>query len=48
MVMGLNKEKILPEKWGFIGAPRTYNPLGNTVTFLNEDDIVGSFCDMNK
>lgn len=48
MVMGLNQEKLLPEKWAFVGAPRTYNPLGNTVTFLNEEDIVGSFVSMNR
>jgi hypothetical protein len=46
MVMGLNKSRLLPKKWSFVGAPRTYNPLGNTVTFLNEDDILGSFVSM--
>ena len=48
MVMGLKKEKLLPQKWGFVGAPRTYNPLGNTVTFLNADDIIGSFQNVNE
>lgn len=48
MVMGLKRENLLPSKWGFVAAPRTYNPLGNTVTFLNEDDIIGSFLHVNK
>lgn len=43
MVMGLKNEGILPAKWGFVGAPRTYNPLGSMVTFLNEEDIASSF-----
>ena len=43
LLIGLKKEDLLPQKWEFIAAPRTYNPLGNTVTFLNEDDIVASF-----
>mmetsp|Transcript_6876 Transcript_6876/g.10453 ORF Transcript_6876/g.10453 Transcript_6876/m.10453 type:complete len:216 (-) Transcript_6876:1682-2329(-) len=29
----------LPPNWTFVGAPRTYNPLGSTVTFLNERAI---------
>ena len=48
MVMGLRKENLLPSKWGFVAAPRTYNPLGNTVTFLNEDDIIQSFLRINE
>ena len=27
----------------FVAPPRAYNPLGNTLTFLNEDDIAHSF-----
>ena len=42
-IMGLKKDGILPAKWDFVAAPRTYNPLGNMVTFLNEEDIIGSF-----
>ena len=42
-IMSLKKEGILLKKWAFVAAPRTYNPLGNTITFLNEDDIVGEF-----
>ena len=26
-------------QWRVIGAARTYNPLGNTVSFLNQTDI---------
>ncbi|KAL9190817.1 hypothetical protein ACHAXT_000523 [Thalassiosira profunda] len=42
-VMALKKDDLLPAKWNFVAAPRTYNPLGNTVTFLNEQDIIASF-----
>ncbi|KAL7535778.1 hypothetical protein ACHAXR_008436 [Thalassiosira sp. AJA248-18] len=45
-VMGLKKDGILPAKWDFVAAPRTYNPLGNVVTFLNEEDIISSFKSM--
>jgi hypothetical protein len=47
-IMGLNNDGILPPKWSFVAAPRTYNPLGNTVTFLNEEDIIQSFVRLNK
>lgn len=43
MIMGLKSDDLLPSRWGFVAAPRTYNPLGSMVTFLNEDDIVNSF-----
>ena len=42
-VMALKKQGILPAKWDFVAAPRTYNPLGNTITFLNEEDIIGAY-----
>ena len=45
-IMGLKKEGILPDKWDFVAAPRTYNPLGNVVTFLNEEDIIGAYKNM--
>jgi 2-oxoisovalerate dehydrogenase E1 component len=38
-IMELQQARLLPPIWDFIGAPRTYNPLGSTVTFLNVDDI---------
>ena len=41
--MTLKSEKLLPPKWEFVAPPRAYNPLGNTLTFLNEDDIAHSF-----
>lgn len=44
--MGLKKDGLLPAKWDFVAAPRTYNPLGNVITFLNEEDIVTSFKNM--
>jgi len=47
-VMGLKKENILPAKWDFVAAPRTYNPLGQLVTFLNEDDIISAFKKMHS
>ena len=41
-IMGLQKDRILPF-WGFVAAPRTYNPLGNVITFLNEEDIIEAY-----
>ena len=42
-IMGLQKDRILPARWNFVAAPRTYNPLGNIITFLNEDDIIKAY-----
>jgi hypothetical protein len=39
MIMSLKERNSLPPNWAFVGAPRTYNPLGSTVTFLNSDTI---------
>ena len=35
----LNREEHLPKYWDFISAPKTYNPLGNMVSFLGAEDI---------
>jgi pyruvate/2-oxoglutarate/acetoin dehydrogenase E1 component len=42
-VMEMKKRGILPAKWDFVAAPRTYNPLGKTITFLNEEDIIRAY-----
>jgi len=39
-VVKLQSHGLLPHRWRSIGAAPTYNPLGSTVTFLSEDDIV--------
>lgn len=39
MITSLQKKGSLPDSWSFVGAPRTYNPLGSTVTFLNQDTV---------
>lgn len=39
MILALKEKDALPPQWAFVGAPRTYNPLGSTVTFLNTDTI---------
>jgi hypothetical protein len=39
MITSLQEKGFLPPKWAFVGAPRTYNPLGSTVTFLNQERI---------
>ena len=39
MILRLKERDALPSHWAFVGAPRTYNPLGSTVTFLNRDTI---------
>jgi 2-oxoisovalerate dehydrogenase E1 component len=43
MICSLHQEHLLPAKWQLVSAPRTYNPLGSMVTFLNKEDIVGAF-----
>jgi len=39
IIVALQERDSLPPNWKFIGAPRTYNPLGSTITFLNQDTI---------
>jgi hypothetical protein len=48
MIVGLKKEGLLNSNWEFVAAPRTYNPLGNLTTFLNEDDIISSFLKLQQ
>jgi pyruvate/2-oxoglutarate/acetoin dehydrogenase E1 component len=48
MVCSLRSEGLLPDKWQLIAAPRTYNPLGSTTTFLSIDDIAHSFDKMKQ
>ena len=40
MVVKQQMEKLLPASWSCIQAPKSYNPLGSTITFLGRDDIV--------
>lgn len=42
-IMGLQDRQCLPSRWAFCVAPRTYNPLGSTVTFLNRETIKNAF-----
>jgi len=39
-VLRLQERDLLPRAWGSVAAAPTYNPLGSTVTFLSEDDVV--------
>jgi hypothetical protein len=39
MITTLQENGTLPPNWRFVGSPRTYNPLGSNVTFLNQDQI---------
>jgi hypothetical protein len=42
----LHRDGLLPARssdWAVVSAPRCYNPLGSTVTFLNVDDIVEAY-----
>mmetsp|Transcript_31006 Transcript_31006/g.47500 ORF Transcript_31006/g.47500 Transcript_31006/m.47500 type:complete len:849 (+) Transcript_31006:121-2667(+) len=48
MITMLHKEELLPNKWLFVGAPRTYNPLGSTATFLNVPDIEQAFMTLSS
>lgn len=43
MITQLKRDNALPNNWDFVAAPRTYNPLGNTITFLSREDITGAF-----
>jgi len=43
MISQLKAENSLPNNWEFVAAPRTYNPLGNTITFLSQEDIIDAF-----
>ena len=36
----LHAEKRLPRLWSSVASTRTYNPLGTTLTFLSQSDIV--------
>lgn len=36
----LNSEGALPAKWQSVAAQRTYNPLGNTLTFTSVADVI--------
>ncbi len=40
MMQELKSEGLLENKWAFTSSQKTYNPLGNLLTFMNEDDIV--------
>mmetsp|Transcript_62247 Transcript_62247/g.157258 ORF Transcript_62247/g.157258 Transcript_62247/m.157258 type:complete len:796 (-) Transcript_62247:507-2894(-) len=39
-IVRLQERGLLPAKWRSIAATPTYNPLGSTLTFLNETDII--------
>lgn len=39
MAVSLHNEGLLPDVWKVVAAPRTYNPLGSTITFLSVEDI---------
>jgi len=41
-IVKLQEQGILPSRWRSVAAVPTYNPLGTTLTFLNEDDIVSA------
>ena len=45
-IASLRQRGLLPESWAFVGAPRTYNPLGSTVTFLSRDRIETAVVEM--
>jgi len=39
-VVKLQQRGLLPQRWRSVAAAPTYNPLGRTITFLSEADIV--------
>ena len=42
MITKLQQDSLLPPVWSLVAAPRTYNPLGSTITFLNRDQVESS------
>jgi TPP-dependent pyruvate/acetoin dehydrogenase alpha subunit/pyruvate/2-oxoglutarate/acetoin dehydrogenase E1 component len=36
----LQNQKKLPKKWGLIAAPKTYNPLGQLLTFISAEQLL--------
>lgn len=41
-VVKLQEDGILPSRWRSVAAAPTYNPLGTTLTFLSQDDVVSA------
>jgi len=48
IIMKLHKEKLLTMPWKYVAAPPTYNPLGNTLTFLSVEDVVEAIRDRHS
>jgi hypothetical protein len=48
MLCALQKERLLPDRWQLVSAPRTYNPLGSMTTFLNKEDIIEAFKELTE
>jgi len=46
MVTKLQNQDVLPKNWRFVSAQPTYNPLGNLLTFLCEEDIIAAYNDL--
>lgn len=47
-VCALQRQGLLPKQWEVVAASRTYNPLGNTCTFLDTSDIIDSFVRLTR
>jgi len=45
IIVQLQEKGLLPNMWRSVAACPTYNPLGTTLTFLNEQDIVSASLD---
>jgi hypothetical protein len=39
-IVKLKQQKKLPHSWGCVTAAPTYNPLGTSITFVNEGDVI--------
>jgi len=42
-IIKLKNKNNLPAKWGMIAAPKTYNPLGQLLTFISAEDLIKYF-----
>ena len=48
MAAKLHADKVLMSKWSIVAAPRCYNPLGNTCTFLSVSDVTDALAKLKS
>lgn len=48
LIQILQQKKKLPQKWISVAAQPTYNPLGATLTFTNDQDIIDAYLQLQS